>query len=108
MSGGHFGYEQENTAIAFEGAWRDAEINALFYDLFVGPADLDDSSVRGGLANALDYWLAADWTEERYREAVARFKAKWLCRTPQQRVDFYTQKLQEVCDRYKAELKVMR
>lgn len=75
MSGGHFDYQQFSTASTFEGQWRDPEIDELFHDLFSS----DISPTRGGgLANALDLWLSADWSEERYRDTVRAFKEKWF------------------------------
>lgn len=41
---------------------------------------------------------------ERRRVAVAKFKAKWMHRTPKNRVEFYQQKLQDYADRLKREM----
>lgn len=101
MSGGYFDYTNCRVGWEMEGKWRDEEINELFYDLFC--ADLwGDRS--GGLAAALDFWLCSDVNEEKYREYVAKFKAKWFNRTPKNRVEFYQNKLQEHCDKLKKEL----
>lgn len=100
MSGGHFGYN--SVCYDLEGAWRDEEINELISDLFFN----GDFAVRdyGGLFQSLDFYLSYDTSEEDYREAVAKFKAKWFHRTPKNRVEFYQQKLQERCDELKIEL----
>lgn len=102
MSGGAlFDYSYPNFEEAC-GKWRDEELNELYDDLFCNGR----FSVRdyGGLAQSLDFYLSGDTDEEAYREAVARFKAKWMHRTPRSRVEFYQRKLQEYADRYKSEL----
>lgn len=102
MSGGSlFNY----TYPSFEGAdgeWQDVEINALYHDLFIG----GEFSVRGygGLCQSLDFYVSGDTCEEEYREAVTRFKAKWFKRTPKNRVEFYQNELQKMCDEFKKEL----
>ncbi len=45
-----------------------------------------------------------DTGEEHYRDAVARFKAKWMHRTPRNRVEFYEKKIQAYADKCKVEL----
>lgn len=100
MSGGHFeySYHPEN----LDGQWCDEEINELYHDLFCG----GEFAVRdyGGLFQSLDFYLSYDTSEEDYREAVKKFKAKWFHRTPRQRVEFYQSKLQERCDQLKREM----
>lgn len=100
MSGGHFNYA--SLPYELEGAWRDEEINELIEDLFFS----GDFAARnyGGLLQSLDFWLSGDTSEEDYREEVARFKAKWMHRTPRNRVEFYQSKLQEYADRLKKEM----
>lgn len=100
MSGGHFGWNHYFDDI--EGEWQDCELNELFADLFCN----GEFSVRGygGLFQTLDFWLSGDVSEETYRKAVARFKAKWFHRTPRNRLEFYQRKLQEHCDRLKREM----
>lgn len=102
MSGGSlFDYSYPNFECA-DGRWRDEELNELYHDLFCG----GDFSVRGygGLAQSLDFYLSDDTDEEDYREAAARFKAKWMHRTPRNRVEFYRGRLQEYADRLKREM----
>ena len=101
MSGGHFDYINDRISYEMQGVWRDEEINELFNDLFCAPLWGDRT---GGLATALDFWLSGDVGEDKYREYVNKFKDKWFRRTPKNRVDFYTDKLQEQCDRMKKEL----
>ena len=100
MSGGHFeySYHPEN----LDGLWCDEEINELYHDLFCG----GEFAVRdyGGLFQSLDFYLSYDTSEEDYREAVKKFKAKWFHRTPKNRVEFYQNKLQERCDELKREM----
>lgn len=100
MSGGHFdyGYHPEN----LDGQWCDEEINELYHDLFCG----GEFAVRdyGGLFQSLDFYLSYDTSEEDYREAVAKFKAKWFHRTPKNRVEFYQNRLQDYCDQLKREM----
>ena len=100
MSGGHFGYWAVPDEL--DGAWMDEEVNYMFRDLFIG----GEFSVRGygGLMQSLDFALSGDIGEDGYREALGRFKAKWLRRTPKNRVKYYQDKLQECCDRLKGEL----
>lgn len=62
------------------------------------------ASGYGGLAQSLDFWLSDDTGEEHYRDAVARFKAKWMRRTPRNRVEFYEGKIQAYADKCKVEL----
>lgn len=102
MSGGRlFDYTWPNLEEA-DGKWQDEELNELYHDLFCG----GDFAVRdyGGLCQSLDFYLSGDTDEESYREDLARFKAKWMHRTPKNRVEFYQGKLQEACERYKSEL----
>lgn len=101
MSGGHFNIDTHLIGDDMEGEWRDEEINELFHDLFC--AELWNGRY-GGLASALDYWLAGDVSEEVYREYVHKFKEKWFNRTKEDRVEFYCAKLQEKCDELKGEL----
>lgn len=101
MSGGHFDYYNYSVGERMDGQWHDEEINELFHDLFC--ADLWEYR-GGGLAGALDYWLSYDIDEETYREYVAKFKKKWFHRTPNNRVEFYQDKLQKYCDKLKEEL----
>ena len=100
MSGGHFDYYQYRTAETFENRWQDEELNQLFEDLFIRGFGHRD----GGLVCSLDLYLSGDIEEESYREEVQAFKDKWFGRTPEDRVEFYAEKLQEHCNRYKKEL----
>ncbi len=102
MSGGVlFDYTWPNLQEA-DGKWHDNELDELYHDLFCG----GEFSVRGygGLAQSLDFWLSDDTGEEHYRDAVARFKAKWMHRTPRNRVEFYEGKIQAYADKCKVEL----
>lgn len=102
MSGGSlFNYTYPSFECA-DGKWRDAELNELYHDLFIG----GEFSVRGhgGLTQSLDFWVSGDICEDRYREKVMAFKAKWFRRTPKNRIEYYEGKMQEACDRYKMEL----
>ena len=102
MSGGElFDYTYPDFQSA-EGRWGDEEVNELYHDLFIG----EEFSIRGydGLMQSLDFWLSGDVCEETYREKLAAFKAKWLGRTPEDRLAFYQAKLQERCDQLKWEL----
>ena len=100
MSGGRFDYWSLPDELS--DAWQDHELDELVQDLFCN----GEFSVRGygGLLQSLDFWLSADIDEEGYREAVSRFKAKWMHRTPRNRVEFYQQKLQDYADRLKREM----
>lgn len=88
-----------------EGKWGDEEVEELYRDLCLGgefsPRDY------GGLMLSLDFWLSGDTSEEDYREALARFKAKWFHRTPRNRVEFYEGKIQAYADKCKVELGLM-
>lgn len=86
MSGGHFDYAQYSTQEAFEGVWRDAEINDLFYDLFCAPLWRNRT---GGLAEALDLYESGDIGEDAYREEVAKFKKKWFKQSRSKRLRGY-------------------
>ena len=114
MSGGHFNYENERVAYEMCGQWQDEELNDLFFDLFGGgydgykspfagydskPRECEFGVRGGGLAEALDFWLACDISEEAYREQVERFKQKWLVkRTPKNRVEFYRDRFREYAE----------
>lgn len=102
MSGGHFSSFNDFTGEELDGQWHDAELDELWCDLMLG----GEFSVRnyGGLFQSLDFWLSSDTGEEDYREAVTRFKQKWMRRTPKQRVEFYQKRLQEYADRLKREM----
>lgn len=93
MSGGYFDNFNSFTGEELDGQWRDLTLGGEF-------------SVRGygGLFQPLDFWLSGDISEEDYREAVTRFKQKWMHRTPKQRVEFYQKRLQEYADRLKREM----
>lgn len=108
MSGGHFDYRQTSFAETFAGQFRDAEIDALFIDLFgdgyygdggseFGRTWLSDDGRGAGLVETLDLWLSDDINEETYREQVARFKAKWLRRGDEGRLDFYLKEYDRRC-----------
>lgn len=102
MSGGRlFDYSYPNFEEA-HGKWQDEELNELYEDLFINGR----FAVRdyGGLAQSLDFYLSGDTDEDAYREAVARFKAKWMHRTPRNRVEFYQRKLLEYADNLKREM----
>ena len=110
MSGGYFNDKMYNFSTysiseVLDGEWRDEEVNELVSDLFVNGT----FAVRGygGLLQTLDFWLSGDVSEEDYREAVARFKRKWLGRTPKKRAEFYQDILQRRCDELKRELAAM-
>lgn len=117
MSGGHFNYKNEDVAYEMCGQWRDEELNELFFDLFGGdgyrspfagcgskPRECEFGVRGGGLAEALDFWLACDIGEEAYREQVERFKRKWLIKkTPANRVEFYRQRFREYAENIAAE-----
>ena len=98
MSGGYFNY---NDYSELSSVWKDEEMNELLYDLFYGA----DFSIRGysGLFQTLDFWLSSDICEETYRRKVAEFKAKWMRRTPSDRVEFYQSKIQAYADKCIAE-----
>lgn len=115
MSGGHFYTDPHTVADSYCGQWEDAEIDALFFDLFGAGWDRyrgltqygkprkcefgrtwADPEYACGLAEALDLYLSGDITEEDYREQVARFKRKWLAKkTPANRVDFYQRQFED-------------
>lgn len=101
MSGGHFDWLNSRIGEEMHGQWHDEEINELFDDLFNAPLW---GHREGGLATALDFWLAGDIGEDDYREWVKKFKKKWFHRTPNNRVEFYQDKLQKYCDKLKEEL----
>ena len=75
MSGGHFYYKNEELGCEMKNEWRDAVLNELFYDMFCAPLW---GHREGGLATALDYYLAGDIGEGTYREYVNCFKKKWF------------------------------
>lgn len=101
MSGGHFDYIEYQIVEQLSGEWRDEEINDLFYDLFEAPLW---GNRTGGLMGALDYWQSGDIEEWSYRKYVNKFKDKWFKRTSEDRVNFYANKLQAQCEKYKKEL----
>ena len=68
MSGGHFDWRNYGIGELMGGEWRDAELNELFDDLFV--RSIGSGREDGGLAGALDYYLAGDYGEDTYRYEV--------------------------------------
>ena len=115
MSGGHFYTDPHMVGDAYCGQWQDAEIDALFFDLFGAGWDRYRGRIRygkprvcefgrtwadpeyaSGLAETLDLYLSGDITEEDYREQVTRFKCKWLAkRTPTNRAKFYQKEFED-------------
>lgn len=75
MSGGHYDYfcwkmdELDNE-------FRDKEIDDLWSDLKV-------------LAKELEWWQSCDTSEEAYRKAVSKFKAKWFGIAREDRLEKY-------------------
>ena len=102
VSGGALFDYSYPTFEALDGVWRDEEINALVHDLIAG----GEFSARdyGGLLLSLDFAVSGDTAMDDYRDDVRRFKSKWFGRTPEERAEFYAQRLQERADELKAEL----
>lgn len=100
MSGGRFGYWEPIDEM--RNCWLDEEMNGMMRDLFFGA----EFSVRGygGLFQSLDFYLSGDISRESYDEAVNGFKAKWMGRADEDRLEFYKGRLQRECDRLKAEM----
>jgi hypothetical protein len=102
MSGGHFDYMQYRVGEMFQNQFEDTEVNELFHDLFVTEDDYE-GNLKYSLVDVLDMYLAGDWDEQTYKEALKEFKDKWLKRDGDDRKEYYQQKLQEYCDKLKKE-----
>jgi hypothetical protein len=102
MSGGHFDYMQYRVGEMFQNQFEDTEVNELFHDLFVTEDDYE-GNLKYSLVDVLDMYLAGDWDEQTYKEALKEFKDKWLKRDGDARKEYYQQKLQEYCDKLKKE-----
>lgn len=65
MSGGHYNYIYGRLLDEVGGEMQDIEMNDLIKDL-------------GEVLHDLEWWQSADYSEEKYRETLSKFKAKWL------------------------------
>ena len=65
MSGGSYNYIYSQLENECEGQMYDAEMNMLIKDLCK-------------VLHDLEWWQSCDYSEEQYRETVARFKEKWF------------------------------
>ena len=90
----------------FCGRMQDEEMDELIQDLC--RYGRHETIGEVGPLMALEFYKAGDWGEEVYREAVERFKKKWIHRTPRNRIEFYQNKLQGYCDVLKAEMEGTR
>ena len=65
MSGGSYSYIYSRLEEECVGRMYDAEMNDLIKDLC-------------DLLHTLEWWQSGDTSEDRYREKLSRFKAKWF------------------------------
>ena len=65
MSGGSYNYIYSQLENECEGNMYDSEMDMLIKDLCK-------------VLHDLEWWQSGDYSEEQYRETVARFKAKWF------------------------------
>ena len=65
MSGGSYNYIYSQLESECEGQMHDSEMNMLIKDLCK-------------VLHDLEWWQSGDYSEESYRESVAKFKAKWF------------------------------
>lgn len=80
MSGGHFGYVEEQLKFEIFGAcnkpqneFEDAEISELVWDVL-------------NLIHVFDYYICSDYGEEKYLKAKQDFKNKWFTDNREDRV----------------------
>ena len=65
MSGGSYNYMYSTVEDEYVGRMYDAELDALIKDLVP-------------VLKAVEWWQSCDTSEKSYREAVRKFKKKWL------------------------------
>ena len=76
MSGGSYDYICYKLSEECKGRMYDAEMNDLIKDLC-------------DLLHALEWWQSGDSSEDRYREELSHFKAKWFMGDRQERLKGY-------------------
>lgn len=76
MSGGSYSYIYSRLEEECGGRMYDAEMNDLIKDLC-------------DLLHTLEWWQSGDTSEDRYREELSRFKAKWFKGDRQERLKGY-------------------
>lgn len=65
MSGGSYDYLYGRIDDMYVGRTYDAELDDMLEDLC-------------GVLHDLEWWRSSDYSEEDYRESLAKFKAKWF------------------------------
>lgn len=68
MSGGSYKYEFGRIEDEYVGKMYDSQLNAMMKDLCK-------------LLHDLEWWQSCDYSEERYRDTVRKFKKKWFKQT---------------------------
>lgn len=68
MSGGSYNYEFGRIEDEYVGKMYDSQLNAMMKDLCK-------------LLHDLEWWQSCDYSEERYRDTVRKFKKKWFKQT---------------------------
>ena len=76
MSGGSYSYIYNTLSSECEGRMYDAEMNDLIKDLCE-------------VLHDLEWWQSGDGSESRYRNTLAKFKAKWFKGDRQERLKDY-------------------
>ena len=76
MSGGSYDYIYSKLSNECEGKMYDAEMNDLIKDLCE-------------VLHDLEWWQSDDTSEERYRNTLTKFKAKWFKGDRQERLKGY-------------------
>jgi len=76
MSGGDYSYIYSKLSMECEGRMYDAEMNDLIKDLCE-------------VLHDLEWWQSGDTSEERYRNTLTKFKAKWFKGDRQERLKGY-------------------
>lgn len=79
MSGGSYNYIYETLSEECEGQMYDPEMDELIKDLCK-------------VLHDLEWWQSGDKSEEKYRETLSKFKAKWLGGNREKRLKGYIDK----------------
>ena len=76
MSGGSYSYIYSTLSMECENRMYDAEMNDLIRDLC-------------DVLHDLEWWQSGDSSEDRYRNTLTKFKAKWFKGNRQERLKCY-------------------
>lgn len=101
MASSYFNWSYYKVQSWYNGMWGDKEINAMFRDLF--GTNMGDKP-NEPLVEKLDAFMEGEIEEEEYKEAIKKFKQKWITRTDKQRKEYYAELLEKYYEELKEEL----